>query len=320
MSKLVIRNSNRYIYGVKSRIREYIHSNALMLKTYLKLKESIINNSINITNSPFNKGELRGIFSEDSLFEKVFIETISYCNNDCAFCPVSTNTGIKKPQSLMVEDLYFKIIDELASISFTGSIAFHCNNEPLLDKRLVSWVNIARGFLKTNFFYLYTNGLLIDINLVNQLFEAGINRIIIDNYNDNFRLLPSIKNLIDNPTTGEGEVIVNYRLKNEYLGNRAGQSPNARFFLEQPLKIMCIRPSREIVIGSDGTVPLCCADGLWKMVMGNVQKTSLKDIWFSDYFKQIRKSLADRDRSCTEICKSCDALNFSAPKGIRQFR
>lgn len=275
-----------------------------MLKSYLKLKESIIkNNSVTI--------------AENSLFKKVFIETISYCNNDCAFCPVSTNVGAKTPQSLMPEDLYLKIINELASLDFTGSIAFHCNNEPLLDKRLVSWINIARKVLKTNFFYLYTNGLLIDIKLANQLFEAGLNRIIIDNYDDNHRLIPSVKNLIDNQTALEGEVIVNYRLKNEYLGNRAGQSPNARFFFKKPLRIICIRPSKEIVIGSDGTVPLCCADGLWKLIMGDVKKTALKDIWFSDSFKRVRNSLANGDRSCTEICMSCDVLNFSAPEGIR---
>ncbi|MFH0790096.1 MAG: radical SAM/SPASM domain-containing protein [Candidatus Omnitrophota bacterium] len=320
MSKLIIRNKNRYIYGVKSRIREYIHSNALMLKTYLKLKESIIKNSMNITNSSFNKGELRGIFFEDSLFEKVFIETISYCNNDCAFCPASTNTGVKTPQSLMPEDLYLKIINELSGLSFTGSIAFHCNNEPLLDKRLVSWINIARRTLKNNFFYLYTNGILINTDLTNQLFEAGLNRIIIDNYDDDLRLLPSVRDIIDNQSALRGEVIINYRFKNEFLGNRAGQSPNTKVFLKDPLKIICLRPSKEIVIGHDGTIPLCCADGLRKVVVGNVQETPLKDIWFSDYFKRIRKNLVNRDRSCTEICESCDALNFSAPKGIRQLR
>lgn len=289
---------------MKSRIKEYIHSNPLLLKSYFNLKESIIksNSVLNIKNS---------------LFKKVFIETISYCNNDCAFCPASTNAEAKTSQSLMPEDLYMKILNELAGLDFTGSIAFHCNNEPLLDKRLVSWITIARALLKTNFFYLYTNGLLIDIELTNQLFEAGLNRIIIDNYDDNHKLIPSVKNLVHNQPALQGEVIVNYRLKDEYLGNRAGQSPNSRFFLKEPLNIMCIRPSKEIVIGFDGTVPLCCADGLWKMIMGNIKNTSLKDIWFLDSFKRIRKSLVDGNRSCTEICKSCDALNFSAPEGIR---
>jgi radical SAM protein with 4Fe4S-binding SPASM domain len=240
------------------------------------------------------------------------------CNNDCAFCSASTKIGAKRPENLMSEELYIKILNELVSISFTGSIAFHCNNEPLLDSRLASWVKIARGLLKTNFFYLYTNGILINLGLANQLFKAGLNRIIINNYSNNFELLPSVQYFIDNLSVLRGDIILNYRSKNEYLSNRAGQAPNVKFILKEPLNVICLRPLKEIVIGYDGTVPLCCADGLWRVVMGNVKETGLKDIWFSDFFKSIRKSLAEGNRNCTKICKVCDALSFFAPKGIRE--
>lgn len=277
-----------------------------MLKNYLKLKEIVIKN---------NNGAPPDEFA---LFTKVFMETVSYCNNDCAFCPASAKAGAKKPGNLMPESLYIKILNELASISFTGSIAFHCNNEPLLDTRLSSWIRMARGLLKSNFFYLYTNGIFINMNLANGLFESGLNRIIINNYNDKHKLNPSIRKLLDNSTALRGEVIINYRAKTDYFGNRAGQSPNAGVFLKKPLKIQCLRPSTEIVVGYDGTVTLCCADGLWKVVMGNVKNSSLEDIWFSDFFKRIREALAKGDRACTKICRLCDALNFPAPKGIRE--
>jgi len=251
------------------------------------------------------------------LFQKIFIETVSYCNNDCSFCPASTKIGAKSPENFMTEDLYMKVLNELVHISFSGSVAFYCNNEPLLDERLSSWIKVARSLLKTNFFYLYTNGMFINIRLANQLFKAGLNRLIIDNYNDKHELVPSVKELIDCSSFLKGEVIVNYRFKTDYLGNRAGQSANAAFFLKEPLRIMCIRPLREIVIGYDGTVPLCCADGLWKMVMGNVKETSIKDIWFSDSFKKIKRSLLNKNRDCTEICKKCNALSLSVQGGIR---
>ena len=113
-----------------------------------------------------------------------------------------------------------------------------------------------------------------------------------------------------------GEAILDYRLKHGYSGNWAGESPNARFFLKEPLRIMCLRPLEEIVVGYDGTIPLCCADGLWKVIMGNIQKSSLKEVWFSDVFKRIRESLLRGDRSYAETCRVCDALNFPAIKGI----
>ena len=209
-----------------------------------------------------------------------------------------------------------KILEELKSLSFTGSIAFHCNNELLLDSRLASWIKKARDLLKSNFFYLYTNGILLNIKLANDLFDAGLNRIIVNNYDDRFETLPSIGGVLNNLRCLKGEVILNYRFKKECLQNRAGQNPDVKSFLREPLDIICARPSKELVIGYNGIVPLCCADTAWKEVMGNIRETSLKDIWFSDFFKEVRKKLAAGDRSCTDICKVCDALKFFAPKGI----
>lgn len=302
---LIVRNRNRYIYGIKSRIRGNVYSNLFMLRSYLKLKETLIKSR----GVPAN--------SENMLFKKVFIETVSYCNNDCAFCPASRRVGLKNPGHFMPEDLYMKIMNELANISFTGSLAFHCNNEPLLDRRLPSWVRKARGLLKSNFFYLFTNGTLVSPDLVNELLDAGLNRIIINNYNDELKPIPSVKAIIDDSSHMRGEVIINYRAKSDYLGNRAGESPNARLFLKEPLQVMCTRPLAEMVVGYDGTVPLCCADGLWKVTMGDVKKSSLRDIWFSDFWTRVRKSLVKGDRNCTEICKACDALSFFAPRGMR---
>jgi MoaA/NifB/PqqE/SkfB family radical SAM enzyme len=301
-----IRNKNKYIYSIKSKIRGYVYRSNSMRKHYLKLKEAIIKNNT------------RAYHYKNALFSKVFIETVSYCNNDCIFCPASKRGGAKSPQSFMPESLYVKIINEMASIFFAGSIAFHCNNEPRLDARLSSWIRTARGLLKSNFFYLYTNGILINMNLANELFDAGLNRIIINNYNDQHKLNPAISKLLDNSAVLRGEVIINYRARTDYFGNRAGQSPNAGAFIKKPLKIRCLRPSAEIVVGYDGTVPLCCADGLWKAVMGNALDSSLQDIWFSDFFKSARQSLSKGARGCTEICRVCDAVSFSTPKGMRE--
>ena len=303
MAKLIIRNKNRSLYNLKSKIRRYCRQNEFIFNNYLKLKEFFIRKDI---------VHQRG----DALFEKIYIETISYCNNDCSFCSASAKIGIKRPVDFMPEDLYVKILRELKGISFTGSIAFHCNNEPLLDKRLSTFVRTARTLLKNNYLYLYTNGILIDIDLANDLFDAGLNRIIIDSYSDTHELIPSIKNIVSNSSDLRGEVFVDYRHKTECFGNRAGQTPNAKFVLKRPLNIVCTRPLKEIVVTHDGTVALCCADALWRVTMGNAKNTTLKDIWFSDFFKEVRKKLAAGDRSCTDICKVCDALKFFAPKGI----
>lgn len=144
MAKLTIRNKNRGLYNLKSEIKKYCRQNEFIFNNYLKLKEFFIKKDI-------------AHQYEDALFKKIYIETISYCNNDCPFCSASTKIGIKRPVDFMPEDLYIKILRELKDISFTGSVAFHCNNEPLLDSRLALWIRKARGLLNSNFFYLYTN-------------------------------------------------------------------------------------------------------------------------------------------------------------------
>lgn len=294
----ILRNKNPFIFRFKTNTSRFVYSHPFILENVLKLKGLGI--------------RALKAYPRDAhaLFNKIFIETISYCNNDCAFCPASAKAGRKHPGHFMPEELYLKLMNELAALDYKGSVAFHGNNEPLLDLRLASWIKTARQFLKDNFFYLYTNGLLINTDLAERLFASGLNRIIINNYNDSHALMPSVREIIDNAPRGKGEVIINYRMKREYLGNRAGESLNAKFRLKKPIHVICLRPLSEIVVGYDGTVPLCCADGAWKVVMGNVRERTLRDIWFSDFFKNTRKSLLRGDRNSTEICRVCDALTL----------
>lgn len=301
---LKLRNSNKYLYGARLTLKKYIRRNEFLLKGMLKIRERLI--------------KFKG-FPEDAdgLFSKVFIETVSYCNNDCAFCSASKNKGFKKPDNFMPESLFSKIINELKELSFCGSVAFHCNNEPLLDGRLPGWIRIAREKLKNNFFYLYTNGTLINAKLAGDFFEAGLNRIVINNYSLKHELIEPINEFTKDFQGKRGEIIINYRRKTEYLGNRAGESPNAALVLKKSFDIVCIRPAKEIVIGYDGTVPLCCGDVLWKTVLGNVRGSCLKDIWFSQEFKRIRSALLRGDRTYSETCRICDVLDFPAPQGAR---
>lgn len=287
-----INNKNKALYFIKQRLKQYLYSYNYMLFT------------------------MSGSHSNNLLFNKIYIETVSCCNNDCAFCPASVTNKVKSPDSFMQEKLYLKVLEELVSLNYQGSVAFHCNNEPLLDKRLPNFVKLAREKLKNNFFYIYTNGILINTDLANSLFVSGLNRVIVNNYNDDYKLIPSIKDIVKNNRFIKGEVIVNYRLKNEYLFNRAGQSPNVKNPLRKPLKAVCLRPLKEIVVGYDGTVPLCGSDGLWKMRMGNVRELSIKDIWFSEGFNRVREALIKGDRGFSDICRVCDVVNFPKEKGV----
>ena len=67
------------------------------------------------------------------LFSSVEIETINRCNSTCSFCPVNR---LRRPASTvsMSDDLFTRILDDLGSLGYSGKLALHSNNEPLLDE------------------------------------------------------------------------------------------------------------------------------------------------------------------------------------------
>lgn len=124
-------------------------------------------------------------------FYTIEIETCNYCNNDCPFCPANRNNNTRKPK-FMDENLLYAIVDQLRAMDYRGVISLFSNNEPLLDKRIVKFVEYVKKNLPNAQNCLYTNALLmtpeIFVGLINNL-----DKLIIDNYDDNFELIPSLE-------------------------------------------------------------------------------------------------------------------------------
>src|SRR5947207_599758 len=66
----------------------------------------------------------------------VEIETFTYCNRKCWFCPNATIPARqdKAGNRYMDEDLYLRILRDLGSIEYDGQIQFGRYNEPLADR------------------------------------------------------------------------------------------------------------------------------------------------------------------------------------------
>ncbi|MGE5308799.1 MAG: radical SAM/SPASM domain-containing protein [Deltaproteobacteria bacterium] len=266
---------------------------------FLKAKELLISRKVPRT--------------ESVLPAKVYIETIAGCNLRCPFCPAWKR---KDSGTIMARALFDKIVGELAEAGYGGSIAFHCNNEPLLDDRLETLVAAARKRLPRSFFYLYSNGSRAGVERINGLFSAGLDRVIIDNYDDRFQLTPQAGGLVRAGDSIRGEVIIKMRRLKEIKGNRAGQSPNASSVLSEPLRLRCFRPMLEMAVPADGRVAVCCADALARTVVGDVSKENIVSVWNGPELSGIRRSLMGRERDCAEACRQCDALDMPEPKGM----
>ena len=72
-----------------------------------------------------------------------------------------------------------------------------------------------------------------------------------------------------------------------------------------PLEKKCSRVFREIIIGFDGAVTICCQDFLRRVNLGTIKDTNIRDIWNSEEFNTIRKLLFDKDRGFCTPCSMC---------------
>ena len=246
------------------------------------------------------------------LFSYVEIETINRCNGACAFCPVNSNLDTRELK-LMPDELFSKIIDELAELDYSGHIAPFSNNEPFLDKRILSFLRETKEKLPKSHLYMFTNGTLLTID---KFIEAVkyLNELIISNYSDDYEFIPTVKDIyqycLENKDAAQKVEIVKC-LQNQQLTTRGGQAPNREKIRVKG--ITCMNPFIQLVIRPDGKVSLCCNDPFGKFTLGDLNKESLLDIWYGGVYRSIREQIL-RGRENLSLCSGCDTIWGIFPK------
>ncbi|MBI4179226.1 SPASM domain-containing protein [bacterium] len=244
-----------------------------------------------------------------ALFNTVELELRKKCNGTCSFCAAAAQFDTR-PDVSMPEDIFQKIIDELGGLKYTGRLCFFINTEPLLDKRLPRWVAMARRVCSNASLHVMTNGKSLTHDLGRLLLENGLDILEINNYSDTDTVFPNIRSFMDVVAPDfPGRVRLNRRKLTAQLNNRAGSSPNGSV-LSRPLKSFCQRPFEKIMISAEGVVGLCEHDFYFSERIGSVRAQSLKDIWFCDRFREIRRRLLAGDRAAIPLCAKCDYSGF----------
>lgn len=240
-----------------------------------------------------------------TLPDTIQIETVNRCNGECSFCPVNKNVDTRE-MKIMSDELFEKIVNELSSINYSGKIALFSNNEPFIDAKIYERAKLIKTTCSEAYIYIYTNGSLLDNEKFNRI-EPWLDKIIIDNYNDNLtineNLLPIVK-LCENDQKLNEKTEIHLRKVNEILYSRGGQAPNKK--ITSLRKYPCFLPFNQMVIRPDGKVSLCCSDALGKMTLGNISEDTIVNIWYSDTYKNIRERIINNIDSIS-LCKFCDA-------------
>lgn len=241
------------------------------------------------------------------LFKLIEIETYNRCNGVCSFCPVSIGNE-KRPLKRMDEGLFRKIIDQLSEMGYSGRLATFSNNEPFLDKRIVSFNRYAREKLPKARMHLFTNGTVLKLDAFIEVMNY-LDEIVIDNYNQELKLIPSVKKIVEyceeHPKMKE-KVTVYRRKPCEVLTSRGGDAPN-REKTDYVASFGCVMPFRQMVVRPDGKVSLCCNDPYGKYTMGDLTKENIRDVWYGEKFKKVREAM-QKGRENYGRCRYCDTL------------
>ncbi len=252
----------------------------------------------------------RGYATQVPLFRSIELETRTRCNSTCSFCAASILTD-KRPDILMPDALYDKLIAELQALDYDGAIKFFVNNEPLLDKRTASFIRQAKQALPKVHTEVHTNGLKLNPNSGRELLEAGLDHLYINNYSSDGKVHRGVQAFLDEvaPLFPQVEIVLHMRLLDEQLLNRGGTAPNGHQ-LAEPLPLPCVLPFDEVVVTADGRVTICCQDHYFEAAVGNFNAERLQDIWHGPGFQKLRADLLRNDRSGNKFCKACDFRGY----------
>ncbi|MDD5428463.1 MAG: SPASM domain-containing protein [Candidatus Omnitrophica bacterium] len=252
------------------------------------------------------------LYGTTDMFNDLNIETSTCCTRRCSYCPNSVyDRSLLKNKQTMPEDVFKKVINELAEIHFTGRISPHSFNEPLMDERLADLIAYAHEKLPRAKLELYTNGDLLDTAILDRLYTAGVRHYVItlhgtdEEKKSGMLKVGKLKEYIRQKKYKIKTNILIFH-QDTPLDTRAGLVPvNVKRY---PGDVSCAYPINPLTIHANGKVVLCCIDYLEEVSFGNVQSERLMDIWNKKDFRDIRKQLKKRIYSL-DICKRCTGIS-----------
>ena len=105
--------------------------------------------------------------------QRVEIETHSYCNRRCAYCPNVVGDRLVENKR-MSDDVWFLVLRNLQEIEFAGNVVLNNYNEPLPDKIILDRIREVREMVPKARTMIYTNGNYLTPPYIKELADAGL--------------------------------------------------------------------------------------------------------------------------------------------------
>ncbi|MEW6366322.1 MAG: radical SAM/SPASM domain-containing protein [Acidobacteriota bacterium] len=258
----------------------------------------------------------------------IAIENTTACNRRCPYCP---HFWSPRENLVMERSLYDKIIHDLAEIRYQGTMLFAPWSEPLLDPRLPSLVEYAKGHLPGCTVNLLTNGDLLTLELFRDLRRAGVRDFDVS---DHFKIAGD-RYVIDEPAEAARTYQKADRVEKRSLHfhdlnykkirgldrfqNRSGAVPLDQCVSVQQACGACQLPEAILTIGHDGRIVLCARQWEPAPVYGNAGTERVQDIWRKAEFRHTRRNLR-----CgifeLDICMRCGLGDLLDPAEVARLK
>lgn len=276
----------------------------------------------------------------------VQVELVEGCNLACSFCGIN---GIREhaggPYNFMTEKTAGRIAYQIYTAGWNPRVEFAMHGEPTMHPEVVARVKQFRTHLPKQQLMMTSNGggLLRDISLIDQLFDAGLNLLVLDDYKT-VKIVPKLlerykgsRPVFEYPANLEAaphrrwprgtQAIIrvadlwtsdNEKRKGTHtkVDNHAGcaEPPPVT-----PLAKRCAKPFREMSFRWDGKVALCCDSWRGEYYCGDINKAYITEIWNSPEFQAARRKLYAKERTF-DPCRKCDKVSYRThwlpdPKG-----
>jgi MoaA/NifB/PqqE/SkfB family radical SAM enzyme len=273
--------------------------------------------------------------------EIVQIESTNICNAKCVFCP---RDEMHRRQGVMSLDLFRRIVDECAALGITH-VRMHNYGEAFIDKRLVEKVRYAKqkGIAEVG---VISNGSLLTDEVVRGMIDAGLDAINIsvdasgrevfertrvglkyDKVIDNIERLVRIRgemrrqrpklilSFVRQDNSADEQAFIEHwkaiadKIHITDLHNWAGTLNT-----ESDVNYPCYRPWLTFTVLWDGRVSLCCADFDGRTILGDLNTSTIKEVWNSEPFRHVRRQ--HLESGGPDICRACDLPRKDSPLWI----
>ena len=247
-------------------------------------------------------------FKDDiPIFSWVDINITELCNRKCIFCPRIDPEIYPNLNLNMDVKLAKKIGEELGDLNYKGVVVFSGYSEPTLCPH---FHEIIKAFPSKIRLELVTNGDKLTAEDFKEFSSCGINHFVVSMYDGNHQ----IKHFTD-LFKKAGLNQDSYSLRDRWhdskksfglkLTNRAGTidvGNQPEISTDKP----CYYPSYSMTIDWNGDVLVCMQDWNKKIKFGNVNTSSLLEIWQNKIYSKYRNSLIKGKRKLSP-CNKCNA-------------